>query len=428
MKHYEDDFLNSVPQPNNSRFFPGFLTGVLVTLSVCAITVSAGMGTGRLRVAYRGSKNTNPATKVDNSGELDFDRIENKAGMMQELVSQYFLFDEDMEKVEEGIYAGMMNGLGDPYTTYYTKEEYKALNEETDGQYSGIGAVVNQNPTTKIITIVKVFAGSPAAQAGMQQGDIIYKIDGEDISGEDMDVVVKTKIRGLDGTAVNITVLRGEDHKEVELNITRRNIEVPTVETKFIGEGIGYLAVSQFDGVTAAQFQKGIEDLQRQGMNKLIIDLRGNPGGLLDQVVDMLDYILPEGLVVYTADKDGNGDKYYSDEEHQLKIPMVVLVNGDSASASEVFTAAFRDFHWGKVLGTKTFGKGIVQSVIPLGDETAIKITTMHYYPPSGYDLHGVGVEPDEEVEMKEGAAVGTDGDSQLQAAISELKSWQENP
>jgi len=356
------------------------------------------------------------------SDKLDYNKIEEKTSLLQEYIDRYFLFDEDMTKVEDGIYAGMMNGLGDPYTVYYTKEEYKALNEDTEGQYSGIGAVVSQNPNTKIITIVKIFDNSPANDAGIQVGDIIYKIDGEEVAGTDMDILVRTRIRGEEGTSFKMTVLRGDDRKEVELDLIRRSIEVETVTGKMLDDNIGYIAVSQFDAVTSEQFKTNIEELQSQGMTKLIVDLRGNPGGLLDQVVDMLDYILPEGLVLYTEDKYGKREEYYSDGTHEVNIPMAVLVNENSASASEVFTATFRDFEWGSVVGKTTFGKGIVQNVLPLGDGTAVKITTQHYYPPSGYDLHKVGIKPDLEVDLNEGAQIGTDSDNQLSTAIDILK------
>lgn len=358
-----------------------------------------------------------------NGSKLDYKKIEEKTSLLQSIIDKYFLFDEDMTKVEDGIYAGMMNGLDDPYTVYYTKEEYKALNEDTEGKYSGIGASVSQNPKTKIITIVNVFDNSPAKEGGLLPGDIIYKIDGEEVTGTDLDVLVKTKIRGVEGSSFTMTVIRGDDKKQVDLNLTRRSIEVQTVSSKMLNDGIGYVAVSQFDAVTSEQFKSNIESLKSQGMKKLIVDLRGNPGGLLDQVVDMLDYILPEGLVLYTEDKNGNREEYYAKDPGELKIPMVVLVNENSASASEVFTATFKDFKWGKVVGKTTFGKGIVQNVLPLGDGTAIKITTQHYYPPSGYDLHKVGIKPDVDVDLNEGAVIGSDSDNQLGTAVDILKS-----
>lgn len=389
----------------------GFILGIMTSFVLVYVGFAFAFNNGNVLSLF-----------LKRNNKLDYKKIEEKTSVLQNIIDRYFLFDEDMTKVEDGIYAGMMNGLGDPYTVYYTKEEYKALNEDTEGKYSGIGAVVSQNPNTKIITIVKIFDNSPANDAGLQVGDIIYKIDGEEVAGTDMDILVKTKIRGEEGTSFKMTVLRGDERKEVELDLTRRSIEVETVAGKMLDNNIGYIAVSQFDAVTSEQFKSNIESLQSQGMTKLIVDLRGNPGGLLDQVVDMLDYILPEGLVLYTEDKYGEREEYYSDGSHELKIPMVVLVNENSASASEVFTATFRDFEWGTVVGKTTFGKGIVQNVLPLGDGTAVKITTQHYYPPSGYDLHKVGIKPDLEVDLNEGAKIGTDSDNQLSAAIDILK------
>ena len=389
----------------------GFILGIMTSFVLVYVGFAFAFNNGNVLSLF-----------LKRNNKLDYKKIEEKTSVLQNIIDRYFLFDEDMTKVEDGIYAGMMNGLGDPYTVYYTKEEYKALNEDTEGKYSGIGAVVSQNPNTKIITIVKIFDNSPANDAGLQVGDIIYKIDGEEVAGTDMDILVKTKIRGEEGTSFKMTVLRGDDRKEVELDLIRRSIEVETVAGKMLDNNIGYIAVNQFDAVTSEQFKSNIESLQSQGMTKLIVDLRGNPGGLLDQVVDMLDYILPDGLVLYTEDKYGKREEYYSDGSHELKIPMVVLVNENSASASEVFTATFRDFEWGTVVGKTTFGKGIVQNVLPLGDGTAVKITTQHYYPPSGYDLHKVGIKPDLEVDLNEGAKIGTDSDNQLSAAIDILK------
>ena len=391
-----------------------FFIGVIFSVLVAYIGLVFAFSNSRILSVLLGKRT---------AGEkLNYERIEEKTSLLQSIIDEYFLFEEDQKKIEDGIYAGMMNGLGDPYSIYYTKEEYKALNEETEGKYSGIGASVSQNPNTKIITIVNVFDNSPAKEAGLMSGDIIYKIDGEEVVGGDLDLIVKTKIRGEEGSQFTMTVLRGDDRKEVELELTRRTIEVQTVSTKMLEDDIGYIAVSQFDALTSEQFKAGIENLQSQGMNKLVVDLRGNPGGLLDQVVDMLDYILPEGLILYTEDKNGEGEEFYSDDKDELDIPMVVLVNENSASASEVFTGTFKDFGWGKVVGKTTFGKGIVQNVLPLGDGTAVKITTQHYYPPSGYDLHGVGIEPDVEVDLDEGAVIGEDSDNQLITAIEILR------
>lgn len=354
--------------------------------------------------------------------KLNMEEVRTKLGVLEKFVGDYFLFDAEDKKLEAGIYAGYMNALGDPYSVYYTAEEYQALIESTSGEYSGIGAMVNQNAETKIIKIVKVFAGSPGEEAGLLAEDIIYKVDDMEVTGMDLDLVVGTYIKGEAGTKVKLTVIRGDDNEEVELEITRRKIEVPTVEFKILENDIGYISVMQFDTVTADQFKNAIDTLEQDGAKKLIIDLRNNPGGVLDGVVAMLDYMLPDGLLVYTEDRNGEGSKYYSKDGHQVDLPLVLLVNGNSASASEVFAGAIKDYTWGLIVGTKTFGKGIVQNVIGLGDGTAIKLTTQHFFTPSGYALHGKGIEPDEIVELEKNAVIGTETDNQLQRAVEYLK------
>ena len=233
----------------------GFILGIMTSFVLVYVGFAFAFNNGNVLSLF-----------LKRNNKLDYKKIEEKTSVLQNIIDRYFLFDEDMTKVEDGIYAGMMNGLGDPYTVYYTKEEYKALNEDTEGKYSGIGAVVSQNPNTKIITIVKIFDNSPANDAGLQVGDIIYKIDGEEVAGTDMDILVKTKIRGEEGTSFKMTVLRGDDRKEVELDLTRRSIEVETVAGKMLDNNIGYIAVSQFDAVTSEQFKSNIESLQSQGM------------------------------------------------------------------------------------------------------------------------------------------------------------------
>ncbi|MEG2349030.1 MAG: S41 family peptidase [Hungatella sp.] len=323
------------------------------------------------------------------------------------------------------------------------------MQEYTSGNFSVIGAMVSQNSTTGVMTISKVFKGAPAYEAGMLPGDILYEVGDTSVVGMDMQLVISDHIRGEDGSFVKIKVLRGENNDEVELNVERRKVEVPTVEHQMLEDQVGYIYVLQFDMITPSQFCSAVDDLENQGMKKLIIDLRGNPGGAVDSVVEMLAYILPEdkmeGLLLYTGDKDGKGEKYFckngqlqqsSDhgiavpgypkaDGHEVKLPLVVLVNGHSASASEVFTGAIQDYDWGTVVGTQTFGKGIVQNLIPLGDGTAIKLTTSHYYTPSGFDLHKVGLTPDVVVELKEElktkAVVSLEEDNQVQEALKIL-------
>lgn len=423
-----DDFYYKPSQKRKTRFWTGFFAGFIVAFVVIIAYSFAVYSNSRWPVkndissgAAKGQASGNDAA-VNNNYELDMDKIGKKLAKIQKIIGKSYLFSEDPTAVEEGIYAGFMKGLGDPYSVYYTEDEYKKLTEDTSGVYQGIGASVSRNPNTGITSISKVFKGTPAQEAGLMSGDIIYKVNGEDVTGLDLDILVRQHIRGEDGSSFEMTVLRGDGAKEMTFTLTRRKIEVPTVESRMLEDKIGYISVSQFDELTSEQFKAAIEELKNQGMEGLVVDLRDNPGGLLSAVVDMLDYILPKGLLVYTADKDGNGQKYSSDDEHALNMPMVVVVNGNSASASEVFAGAVRDFDWAKLVGTKTFGKGIVQNLIPLSDGSAIKITTSHYYTPEGFDLHGKGIEPDIKVELDEGAQTGSENDNQLKTAVEALK------
>lgn len=435
-----------------NKFWKGVLVGALVMAFAGLIIVGVSAGIFLIgRTVIDNQDQTQQVQGKDENG-LDLERISAKMEYIQGIVDRYYLFDEDAEDVENGIYLGLMYGLGDPYSVYYNKDDYESLIEDTSGEYCGIGAMVQQNRSSGIMTIVKVFEGSPAFEAGLLPGDIIYLVDDEAVTGKELDLVVKENIRGEEGSYVTITVLRGDTDEEVELKVQRRQIEVPTVEYQMLENQIGYIYVMQFDEVTAQQFIDAVDDLEKQGMEKLVIDMRDNPGGVLDTAVEMLAYILPEdkmdGMLIYTEDKNGKGDRYfckdgqivkesdngYKDnrypkkDDHEIDVPLAVLVNGNSASAAEVFTGAVQDYEAGVVVGTQTFGKGIVQSLIPLGDGTAIKLTVSHYYTPSGFDLHGKGLTPDVEVdldaELKTQAVVELSEDNQVKAAIEALENW----
>ena len=436
-----------------NRFWKGVLVGALVMAFAGLILVGLSAGIFLIGRTVMGDQ-TQMAGGDSEDGGLDMDRISAKMRYIQDIIDRYFLFEEDPEAVEDGIYTGLMYGLGDPYSVYYNEENYASLLEDTSGEYCGIGAMVQQDLTTGIMTVVKVFEGSPALEAGMLPGDVIYEVDGENVTGRELDLVVNENIRGEEGTQVTVTVLRGETAEEVELIMERRQVEVTTVESQMLDEKTGYIYVMQFEMVTGGQFKEAVDRLEDQGMEQLIVDLRGNPGGVLDAAVEMLAYILPEdrmdGMLIYTADKDGKGDRYFCrdgkivmesdsgyvtagypmEDGHQLDLPLAVLVNGSSASAGEVFTGAVMDYDAGIVVGTQTFGKGIVQSLVPLGDGTAVKLTTAHYYTPSGFDLHGEGLTPDVIVdldeELKTQAVVDLDEDNQVQAAIEALEDLKE--
>lgn len=429
---------------NKNKFWKGALVGALLTAFAGLIIVGMSLGIFLIgRTAIDGPQQAAESNQAENQdGSLDLNRITKKITTLQQIIDKYYLFDEDTTKVEDWIYKGMMYGLNDPYTTYYTAEEYQKLSEDTEGEYHGIGVMISQNRSTGIITVIKVFKDTPAAEAGMRPGDVLYKVGDMEVTGMDMDILVKDYIKGKDGSEVALTVFQQDEGEYVDLKMERRNVTVQTVEYQMLEDHVGYIAVSQFDVVTAGQFKAAVDDLEKQGMKKLLVDLRNNPGGVLDAVVGMLDYILPDDLMiegdkdlvrtnpeatllVYMADKNGKGGQEYASDGHSLDIPMAVLVNGESASASEVFTGAMKDYGRATVVGTKTFGKGIVQNLIPLDNGTAIKMTTAHYYTPSGFDLHGKGIEPDVEVELKEEfknqITVDVKEDNQIQAALKAL-------
>ena len=387
---------------NKTKFLPGFLTGAFVMLIV-AICVGFGINAVKTET---GSKTT---ISSEVSRKLDF---------LKDVIDLKYLEKTDEKTLEENIYKGLLQGLNDPYSVYYTKDEYDALKEETSGSYCGIGALVSQNADTGVITAINVFKGSPAEKAGMKNGDIIFKVEDKEVTGEDLNNVV-AKMKGEKDTKVKINVYRTSEKEYIDLEITRDKVDVPTVEHKMLdkSKGIGYIQITQFEEVTYDQFKEALDDLKKRGMKSVIFDLRNNPGGLYDTVCEMLDDLLPEGTLVYTKDKDGNKQEKKSDANF-LDMPMVVLQNENSASASEIFAGAIQDFGAGKIVGTQSFGKGIVQSIIPLSDGSAVKLTVEKYYTPKGVNIHGKGITPDVKVEIsKDGKK-----DNQLQKAIEVIE------
>lgn len=348
---------------------------------------------------------------------------EEKLSVLKGLIDENYIGDVDEEALEEGIYKGYIQGLEDPYSVYYNEEETKDLYETTEGEYSGIGAVLSQDLESGVITLVQIYEGSPAAKAGLKDNDILTKVGDIEVTGMDLSEVV-TYIKGEKGTDVDLTVLRGEDAEEITVTATRDTVEAQTVKYEMLEGQTGYLSVSEFDSVTYAQYEEVLNELTDQGMTGLIVDLRNNPGGNLNTVCEMLDLVLPKGTIVYTEDKDGKRETATSDDEHQINVPMVVLVNGNSASASEIYAGAIQDYGIGKIVGTQTYGKGVVQQIFDLGDGTSVKLTIAEYFTPNGRSIDGEGITPDVEVEY-EADENNPEADNQLEKALEVMKEEQ---
>jgi carboxyl-terminal processing protease len=323
-----------------------------------------------------------------------------KVETLSEIINLYYYDDTDKKALEEGIYAGLLQGLKDPYSQYYTADEYASLQEGTNGVYYGIGAVLSQNYNTMAVSILHVYDGTPAQQAGIKDGDVILKVGDVDGSSMELSKLVQL-IKGDEGTKVHLSILREGEQKELEFDVERKKIEVPTIESQLLSDQTGLVQITEFSEVTAEQFSQAVKELQAQGANSLIIDLRDNPGGLMESVCAILDEILPKGVLVYTEDKYGERQDYTSKEKSVLEMPIAVLINENSASASEIFAGAIKDFKYGTLIGTKTFGKGIVQQILPLNDGSAVKVTVAKYFTPKGNYIHEVGIEPDIKLEYK---------------------------
>ncbi len=414
-----------------SGFTAGVAVGAAVAILGCSIAgvyVNARSRYGALHTAYAasGTVETSSTDVEAESKEAISDELTSKLKFLEQCVDSYFLFDTpDAQSYQDELYKGFMNALDDPYSCYYTADEYKSMMESTSGSYEGIGVVVSQNVQTKVITVVRPFEGCPGAEAGMLPGDILVEVAGNDVSDTDVSTVVSW-IKGEGGTTVDIRVYRESENEYYDFTVERRKIEVPTVAYEMLDDNIGYVQVTEFDEVTSDQFIAAVDDLKTQGMEGMVVDIRDNPGGLLSCVVEMLDYMLPEGTLVYTEDKNGEGETYTSDAEHYFDLPLAVLVNGNSASASEIFSGAIQDYKAGTIIGTQTFGKGIVQSILPFNDGSAIKITVSRYFTPNGVCIHGTGITPDVEVELDEELktklTIEKDEDNQLQTAIENVK------
>ncbi len=378
----------------DGRFLKGVLAGIFGTLFVGAAALlfyTNVMGNGLIISPRSGAKEGQKS--VLSSSVLE------KINELIGYINLYFYEDIETDSLAEGIYSGLMAGVDDKYTEYYTAEEYADLQISATQNYYGIGAALLQDKETMTVTISHVYEGSPAEDAGLKDNDMIVMV--EDIEAVSMELSeLVTHIRGEEGTTVHLQVYREGETDYLEFDVLRANIDLPTVEYKLLGENIGYIHILDFGAPTIAQFEEAVDELKAQGMQAMLLDVRDNPGGMVNAVTGILDDILPKGTVVYTEDKYGKKQEYTSDDEKQMNYPTAVLINGNSASASEILAGAIRDFEYGTLIGTKTYGKGVVQSIIPLEDGDAIKLTTARYFTPKGENIHGTGIEPEIELEF----------------------------
>ncbi len=393
---------------HKKSFIKGALSGALVMLLITIL----GSGVWKA-ISVKTAGGQAEAAQVSAESETD-----KKLKMLSGVIDDYYLYADDIDEqaMQDGIYNGYASGLGDPYTVYYNEEQTKDLLESTTGEYSGIGAGILKNYQTQQVTIGNIYKDSPAEEAGLKTGDILYQVDDHVIESEDLTEIVSW-IKGEEGTEVTLHVYRGENAEEVACTATRRMIEAQTVEHEMKEGQIGYLRIMEFDTVTLKQFEEALNDLESQGMKGLIIDLRSNPGGNLDTVVDMLKLILPEGTIVSTKDKEGNVIEEKNEEDHEFTKPLAVLVNQGSASASEIFAGAVQDYGVGEIVGMTTYGKGVVQQLMDLGDGTCLKVTIAEYFTAAGRSINKKGITPDVEVEY-EADPNDENADNQLEKAI----------
>lgn len=385
-----------------------FMAIILLILSVAAVCIAKGY----IHIGVNGDVYIQSDAVTDSDGIGS--EVEGKLNAIDSVLESFYFGDVDDETAKDNIYKAYLSSYGDKYTMYYTADEYKALKESTNGKFYGIGAVCQLSGEGGVL-LVDVYDNGAGYQAGLRSGDRVVNVDGRDITGMELSSAVAL-IKGDKGTSVTLEVIRGTER--LTFSAVRDAVEAKTVSYTLLDNNIGYLSISQFEEVTTKQFKAAVEDLQSQGMKGLVIDIRNNPGGLLDTVVGMLKYMLPDGLIVYTEDKQGNRKEYKGQDNDEFNLPLAVIVNGNSASASEIFAGAIQDYGKGTIIGTQTYGKGIVQTVKPLTDGSAIKFTIAKYFTPKGQDIHGKGVTPDMVVEYDTDADV----DTQLDTAIKNVE------
>ena len=398
-----------------------FLSGIIVGFAATLLIV------GGIFIAFQ--IHNIVSLKDDVSAQVSYDEDSavnaqtiKKLQLLEDTVKENFYLSEvTNEQLEDGMFRGLMDSLDDPYSEYYTAEELNALTEQTQGIYYGIGAYVSMDSETNLPKISGVIEGAPAADVDLRANDIIYEVDGESTAGKTLTEAV-SMIRGEEGTTVDLTIVRQGAGDYLHVTVERAKVESPTVKYEMLDDDMAYIQIVEFDDVTIDQFTDALATVKGSGMKGLILDLRSNPGGDLSVVVEIARRLLPAGLITYTEVPSGQRTEYTCDGEYEIDIPMVVLINGYSASAAEILAGAIQDHNKGTVVGTTSYGKGIVQRLITLEDGSAVKLTVSGWFTPNGNNIQGSGIEPDVEAEYDTNLAETEGLDSQVEKGIEILK------
>lgn len=400
-----------------------FLIGMIVGIASALLAVAiCWLGVG-IQNSVEEKENQSAQIELQEDSAIDA-RVIEKLQTLEKMVDQYYYLGEVTDdEFRDGVYKGLLSALNDPYSEYYSAEELASMMEQSEGIYYGIGAYVSLDSATGLPKISGVIKNSPAEEAELRANDLIYEVDGKSTYGMSLTEAV-AMIKGPEGTDVQLTLIREGESDYLELTLTRQRVESPTVEFSMEEDDMAYIQVTEFDDVTVDQFAEALAMARGSGAKGIILDLRGNPGGNLSTVVEMCQMILPEGMIVYTEDKNGRREEYESDGSRELELPLVVLVDMNSASAAEIMAGAIKDYGIGTLVGTTTFGKGIVQQIMPFRDGSAVKLTISAYYTPSGKNIHGIGIEPDVVCEFDGEAYYASEDhpDNQLEKAKEVLR------
>ncbi len=405
-------------EKDKKSYRSGLLLG-LIAGSVLVLGIFAGVKLLKhlyTSILYRDSGNDTSVISTETLSKMQ---------TIESVIEEVYYGDEvTTSQLQDGVYRGMVEALKDPYSEYYTKEELEEVLNSNEGISYGIGAYISMDQTTELPVISEVMEDSPAKEAGLRGGDVIYKVDGTYTQGMSTTKVVGL-VKGLEGTTVHLTIYRQGELDYLEFDVKRgKRIENTTVDCGILEDtdSIGYIRIREFDEITIDQYTEAMAELKEKEIKALVLDLRSNPGGDLNAVVEIARKILPQGMIVYTEDKQGNRKEYTCDGKNELMVPLVVLTNEYSASASEILAGAIQDYNKGTIVGTTTYGKGIVQRIQHLSDGSALKLTVSAYFTPSGRNIHGIGIEPDIEVEMDYEQYAETGLDNQLEKAIEILE------